>query len=115
MTTGWTGGQYSVLRAVLAVVCAYRLFAFDLATLVFTTGLVLCVLLAIGFHDRLAALHESGELGDRQLPGRGCSGRRGAGACAHGSSSRGTLSISRVLPTRTAAARTGGENGAAST
>ena len=66
-------------------------------------------------HDRLPALHQRRELGDRQLPGRGRAGSRGAGTCAHRSSSRGTLSIRRVAPTRTAAARTGGSKGATRT
>ena len=54
----------------------------------------------------LAALLHRGQLGQGQLSHRN----------AHGSSpSRGTLSIRRVEPTRTAAARTGGSKGATST
>ena len=65
--------------------------------------------------DRRAALLHPEEIGDRQLAGGGGAVARRAGTCAHEASSRGTLSIRRVEPTRTAAARTGGSNGAIST
>ena len=57
------------------------------------------------------------ELGDRQLARGGRAGCGCARAGAHDSSfeSRGTLSIRRVVPTRTAAARMGGSNGATAT
>ncbi len=66
--------------------------------------------------DRLPARLHLRELGDRQLAGRRGAVSWGTGAGAHGASpSRGTLSIRRVEPTRTAAARTGGSKGAIST
>ncbi len=66
-------------------------------------------------HDRLAPCLQLDELGDRQLARRGST----RGGCsrpgAHAFSSSGTLSIRRVDPTRTAAARTGGWKGAIAT
>ena len=62
--------------------------------------------------DRLAPRLHAGELGDGELAGGGRAGCGGARACAHDSSSSGTLSIRRVVPTRTAAASVGGSNGA---
>jgi len=56
VTTGWTGGQYSVLRVMLAAVCAYRIVTFQPGTLVLAGGLVLTLALAMGGRDRLAAL-----------------------------------------------------------
>ena len=59
-------------------------------------------------HDPFATTLHLGELGQRQLA-------RGVGACGHaGSPSRTTLSMRRVLPTRTAATRTRGSKSATS-
>ena len=72
----------------------------------------------VGRHhgDRLTARLQLGELGQSELPGRGRAGSGFARAGGHRSSSfRITLSISRVEPTRTAAASTGGSKSAIST
>jgi predicted DCC family thiol-disulfide oxidoreductase YuxK len=63
MTTGWTGGQYSVYRVLLAIwsssLLASRLFAGD-APGVLTPLLIIasigCFALALGWHDRMAAI-----------------------------------------------------------
>ena len=67
-------------------------------------------------HDRLPPRLHLGELGQRQLARGGGRGSRLLGSNAHGvSPSRGTLSMRRVEPTRTAPARTGGSKSAIST
>ena len=65
--------------------------------------------------DRRVTRFHAGEIRDRQLAGRGGAVAGCARAGTHESSSTGTLSMRRVVPTRTAAARTGGSNGAIST
>jgi predicted DCC family thiol-disulfide oxidoreductase YuxK len=54
--TSWTGGQYSLLRVLLAAACAYRLGAFQPNALVLLVGLGLTALLAAGAWARFAAL-----------------------------------------------------------
>ena len=70
-----------------------------------------------GHHDDpLRAQLHLGELGERELPGSGSRGSRLLGTDAHSLEppSRGTLSIRRVPPTRTAPARTGGSKSSTS-
>lgn len=61
--TGWTGGQYSVFRALLAcaVACVFgsRLAgtsSLDFSVLTLGVGLLGCVALAVGWHHRIVAL-----------------------------------------------------------
>jgi predicted DCC family thiol-disulfide oxidoreductase YuxK len=63
MKTGWTGGQYSIYRALLAIGTASVLVSrllrtpeFGWALCLLTLGLVGCVALAVGWHDRIASL-----------------------------------------------------------
>jgi predicted DCC family thiol-disulfide oxidoreductase YuxK len=56
MTTAWTGGQYSVLRFLLALATARVVLASDTGALVNLVALGLGVLLAVGARDRIAAL-----------------------------------------------------------
>lgn len=63
MKTGWTGGQYSIYRALLAIgtggVLGARLPSsadIGLAFCLLTLGLVGCIALALGWHDRIVSL-----------------------------------------------------------
>ena len=63
MKTGWTGGQYSIYRALLAIGTGAVLGArlpnsadIALAFCLLTLGLVGCIALALGWHDRIVSL-----------------------------------------------------------
>lgn len=54
--TGWTGGHYSIYRAALAMAIAAILVSRGLPGVLLILGLLLCVALALGWRDRIAAL-----------------------------------------------------------
>jgi predicted DCC family thiol-disulfide oxidoreductase YuxK len=56
MTTGWTGGQYSLLRVLLALGTTRLVLGSGAGALMHTIPLVLVILLAVGTRDRLASL-----------------------------------------------------------
>jgi predicted DCC family thiol-disulfide oxidoreductase YuxK len=56
MTTAWTGGQYSMLRVLLALAATRLALASDTGALVQLAGLALAVPLALGTRDRIASL-----------------------------------------------------------
>jgi predicted DCC family thiol-disulfide oxidoreductase YuxK len=60
MTTGWTGGQYSIYRALLAVemaklLCSRIPTTAPIGVACLTLGLLACAALALGWRDRIAA------------------------------------------------------------
>ena len=55
MLTAWTGGQYSVLRVLLALAAAL-VVASDSPVLLGLVAIVLAVPLALGFRDRIASI-----------------------------------------------------------
>jgi len=56
MTAAWTGGQYSVLRVLLALATARLVLTSETGALLQLVGLALVVPLAIGARDRVASL-----------------------------------------------------------
>jgi predicted DCC family thiol-disulfide oxidoreductase YuxK len=56
MTTAWTGGQYAVLRVLLAVTAMRVVLTSSAGPLLHVAGLGLAVLLALGSRDRMASL-----------------------------------------------------------
>lgn len=73
MKTGWTGGQYSVVRAVCGIGLAVYFVALVAGgeTLLLLPGAVAAVFLAIGWLDRVAALVILACLGARNPPAFG--------------------------------------------
>jgi len=56
VTNAWTGGQYSLVRAIVGLYFFVHFIAGDLATPVLVVAAIAAVCFAIGWHDRVAAI-----------------------------------------------------------